>query len=123
MRPIIFRGKTYDGEWVYGLLTIMWGQYHIIDSDDENIAYPVDSATIGQYTGLTDKNNKEIFEGDIVHCRGGEFFQGYHEIDEEVIVKDITDGICVYLGEVEDLEIVGNIYDNLEMIESEVNSD
>lgn len=63
-REILFRGKRSDNKgWVEGLLTIMWGQYHIINPTDENIAYPIDSETVCQYTGLTDRNGRKIFEG------------------------------------------------------------
>ncbi|MDE6787722.1 MAG: YopX family protein, partial [Ruminococcus sp.] len=75
--------------------------------------------TVGKYTGLTDKNDRKIFEGDVVHCIGGEFFQGYREVDENIVVKDMTDGVCVYFGEVELLEVIGNIHDNPELLRGE----
>lgn len=69
-REIKFRGKSLKtGEWLYGLLVKMWGYWHIIDWDDENLAYPVNPDTIGQYTGLKDKNGREIYEGDTVGYR------------------------------------------------------
>ena len=53
MRTIKFRGKRLDnGEWVVGHLGIMWNEWHIFGWDDTNTAYPVDPATIGQYTGM-----------------------------------------------------------------------
>lgn len=71
MREILFRGKRLDnGEWVEGFLTKMWGRYHIINENDENIAYPIEPETISQYTGLTDKSGKRIWENDILMCHG-----------------------------------------------------
>ena len=65
----LFRAKRIDnGEFVEGLLTIMWGQFHIINPDDENTAYPIDESTICQCTGLKDKNGKLIWENDVVKC-------------------------------------------------------
>ena len=67
MREILFKAKRIDnGEWVEGLLTVMWGQYHIINPSDESTAYPINAETICQYTGLTDNNGNKIWEHDVV---------------------------------------------------------
>ena len=109
-REILFRGKRVDnGEWVYGFLVKMWGQYHIIDQNDENSAYMIKPETVGQYTGLCDKNGKKIFEGDIVESPNGT--QGFIEWQnaECAFLVNIGDDWqtmddCPY-------EVVGNIYD------------
>lgn len=70
MREIKFRGKQRDtGEWSYGSLQCFKG-LSIFDSIWKNFL-PVDSKTVGQFTGMSDKDGRKIFEGDIIRFNGG----------------------------------------------------
>lgn len=140
---ILFRGKRLDnGEWAYGLLTIMGGQYHIIDLDDENTAYPVDQSTVGRYTGRTDKNGVKVYEGDILWTNEDVFAEAFvvkygrcggvqnvkHEVGYvgfyvEPVGRDAAEllrfGIrtdILYLLNACEMEVVGNIHDNPELL-------
>lgn len=92
-RQIIFRGKRLDnGEWVYGLLVKMWGEWHIIDWDDENSAYPVNPDTIGQYINYEAANEKKIFVADYIRVN--------YKHEEYTLNGAIPDQDCFCLGEV-----------------------
>ena len=136
MREILFRGKRIEtGEFAYGFLVKMFGAYHIIDKDDENTAYEVIPETVGQYTGLKDKNGKRIWEGDILHIAKiadglGGYYQPPLDYHVNVVVKfdlcawmwetlcedkryiSFPDAWCHY-----ECEVIGNITDNPELME------
>ena len=143
MREILFRGRrTIDGEWVCGGL-ISYEQYCCILSREQDMrpvdepyldhftgcfdgyATPIIPETVGQYTGLTDKNGKKIFEGDILSAY---FDEEYPENETRTVVvwHDIGFYLC-YEGRIFDLfeaedaacfEVVGNVHENPELMEA-----
>lgn len=132
MREILFRGKRIDnGEWVqgfYALVASNKGLKHGIYTVAENgcvIPYEVDPETVGQFTGLTDKNGQKIFEGDIVKS----CFRD--DADKEPMTVEFRIerggwfpfacgdgcGCCeVDTYPPEYTEVIGNIHDNPELI-------
>ena len=139
MRDILFRGKrTDDGEWIEGIycpykLNIFLERENkpqiIIISEDKKIDglwCEVIPETIGQYTGLTDKNGVRIFEGDIVECWSeGVKARGtvQQRIDGLWIIypawqKHIMWGLCPDNDGNTTVEVIGNIHDNPELFKS-----
>lgn len=122
MREILFRGKRVDnGEWVYGLLCRVVDTYANIVEKGTEVMYTVLTITVGQSTGMTDKNGNEIFEGDIVKTsHGGSTYYAKIEWDDGsfwVTNHDIQ--MPSYISEVSKtyLEVIGNIHDNPELLE------
>lgn len=125
MRDIKFRGKDIlHKSWQYGSLAKDEPQkaYYIIDNEYGR-GIDVDENTVGQYTGLKDKNGKEIYEGDIVLIDKENNIKGivkYSEVWTEFIVVN-TNSIadeCEPLGDYkENIEIIGNEFDNLDLLE------
>ncbi|MCR5658907.1 MAG: YopX family protein [Bacteroidales bacterium] len=133
MRPIKFRGKNINnGEWMYGDLHILCDAPHI---HTEASKYPfagkrafVVPDTVGQFTGLYDKNGKEIYEGDIlgwksVVCEedGVEVFFGKVTFTEGVfcIDEDWESSVERVLCESEEYciaRVIGNIHDNPDLL-------
>lgn len=129
MREILFRGKRIDnGEWVYGFyLELPMGETVILS----NKGYAkIDPETVGQFTGLTDKNGKKIFEGDIVQYQPEyepaslrsfvvyfadkynypAFDLAEHNYEANGLQCAHEEGGC---------EVIGTIYDNPELLEVE----
>lgn len=153
MREILFRGKRVDnGEWVEGyyiglhkttycfegeaernkeneIHQIVFEQMTDWDLPNRHLRVDVIPETVGQYTGLTDKNGKKIFEGDIVQRRNKELLLN-NIFDFKIVfipVKacftavDISGGnvtfISDYINNKYDIEVIGNIYDNPELLD------
>ena len=71
-----------------------------------------------KYTGFTDKNSKRIFEGDICWFYGGDYYSGSWEYNAIITITDMTDDEQIfYLNNAEYCEIIGNIFDNPELLE------
>lgn len=124
MREIKFRGKRLDGKgWAFGHLVKMWGEWHIIDWNDENTAYAVDPATVGQYTGLKDKNGREIYEGDIIGGSNGSINGWEWPFNSEIKWNDEECGFNTpnwgYMDSTHYYNVLGNIYDNPDLLKTE----
>ena len=135
MKEILFRGKRIDnGEWVYSSIIMQDKEHKLLSTEvelfDGKKWRAVDPETVGQDTGLTDENGKKIFEGDIVKTWKNtigkiEFGQYWdEEIEEDFygyawIGKDeYGDSIILSLNKCWNGHgVIGNIYDNSELLE------
>lgn len=126
MKEIKFRGKRLDnGEWIEGDLLRMNGHWFIFpDPAPGGIdKYEVDPATVGEFTGLKDKNGKEIYEGDVMEIPETEF-------NAEIIGRVLFEEDAYYIIPLRgghlwglhwslrkhDAKIIGNIHDNPELL-------
>ena len=135
-REILFRAKAINrderyetrtryknGDWVYGLVSRLGSEKYDIPMEMTNTdgisGIDVDRKTVGQYTGLCDKNGKKIFEGDICWFYGGNYYSGLWEQNAIVAITDMTDDEQThYLNNAEYCEVIGNIYDSPELMEA-----
>lgn len=129
MRTIKFRGKNLYGEWVYGFYveeerqTINgFEKKHFIVNDGYDYVKP---ETVGQFTGLHDKDGKEIYEGDILQLKYSD--DSYHSSSVYYTQKgywavDVSINERIILGYIDrtKLVVIGNIHDNPELLKKEV---
>lgn len=112
MREILFRGRSpITGQWIYGDL-FQHGEQAFIMADNRNTE--VSSETVGQFTGLTDRNGVKIFEGDIVEYEGKRYSINYLTHYARFSAVKPNTVFCVFAYQRG--EVIGNIYDNPELI-------
>lgn len=121
MREILFRGKRIsNSKWVEGF---MYSQHFPLEFRDDfyircyDTDYLVIPETVGQYTGLTDKNGVRIFEGDIAEYEGKYYVVRYSEKYARFIFTRIGSEYAVFtVFDYERCEVIGNIHDNPNML-------
>ncbi|HAC0644327.1 TPA_asm: hypothetical protein GYZ23_05495 [Listeria monocytogenes] len=138
MREIEFRAKRIDnGEWIYGNLIPFEDSATFIFADERkgasaltyahfiiNNMHAIDEKTIGQYTGLKDKNGKKIFEGDIVDISVYDRLD-WSSIKGKVVflngawlVEDVGHFAITLQSETNEIEVIGNVHENLGLWEA-----
>ena len=127
MNEILFRGKRLDnGEWVEGYFVNLWlmhyQKHQPIITDNNAVSYDVDPSTVGQYTGLCDKNGKKIFEGDIMAFTA----YGFDYVGTVEFAYGSFSVMCEHASPFLDQAvskhgayIIGNMHDNPELLGAE----
>ena len=127
MREILFRGKRiFDEQWVYGTMYKIATDLNpfILTGGKCGCSYQVDEETVGQYTGLNDKNGKRIFDGDVVKVlQGKDKGIAYVGFENGAFMLYPRTGniyertLWEYWYNDWDVEVIGNITDNPELLE------
>lgn len=120
MREILFRGKHIhafsqnkhlDGAWVYGYLC----DENYINSPELEGEFLIDPETVCQYTGLTDKNGRKIFEGDIIEDIDYGYMRCMYKGGTFIWYNEKGFGIK-FMTYIPTIEVIGNIFDNPELL-------
>ena len=136
-REILFKAKRKNWRelpkeewWVDGLPQKMWGEWHIIPTDDENTAYSIDTETISQYIGKNDKNKKWIYENDIISINTYSYMEPEEDYFGQVVYSEGWSCWCIQQPDDEkpiplcecegsyqtDIFVYGNAFDNPELM-------
>ena len=131
MREIKFRGRKPNGGWIYGDLVTTETTYGIptkkeilpFDKGIFDATEEVEEETIGQFTGLHDKNGKEIYEGDIIKAENVSHYVRYIE-DQAMFVayiiskNPLMDYCSIFQTWIDEYNkvVIGNIHDNPELL-------
>ena len=140
MRELLFRGKTLDvSEWVYGYYVQQYGTDAIYFKESDENGFErllIYSETVGQYTGLRDRNGRKIFEGDILKLTdetnnaecivrvefgnpNGEYNWGFQFV--RISGDEMSTDVLLWIDS-EDTgaftEVIGNIYDGSELLKA-----
>lgn len=121
MRKIKFRGLSLTGNWIHGNLDDQEDMVEIFNRDNEMFSKAiVMPKTVGQYTGLNDKNGREVYEGDILELPKGS--KRYVEWDDTYKLFVLVDSMgrkvsmSIINWSAENTEVIGNIFENKELL-------
>ena len=140
MRDILFRGKS-NNKWVYGYfiqaldienkplkncIIENMSDVNVVDGKVKQDYYEIELSSLGQYTRLIDKNGTKIFDGDIlVFCKGATYpikvywdGLGWKFLRNGKRIDDAFE--CNIISHIQECEVIGNIYDNPELLEGNV---
>lgn len=115
---VFMDGTPVESKWIYGGVLQGEGDFSIIyQTEPEFHKYPVYTDTLGQYTGLTDRNGKKIFEGDILEAESGN--RGYVVFINGAFMKSGNSKDMLFLIASDVNAVIGNIHDNPELMGGE----